>query len=62
MRTEHFIALDVHCVFCEMAVMTGCGRMTERRRINTAIPELTAALEAVPRPKRLTFEEGPLAD
>jgi transposase len=62
MRREHFIALDMHCAFCEMAVMTSGGRVTERRRLNTTIPELAAALDAVPRPKRLTFEEGPLAD
>lgn len=62
MRREHFIGLDAHCAFCEMAVMTSSGRVTQRRRVDTKIPELTAALEAVPRPRRLTFEEGPLAD
>lgn len=62
MRTQYFIALDVHCAFCEMVVMTSGGRVTQRRRVNTTIPELTAALEAVPCPKRLTYEEGPLAD
>ena len=62
MGTQHFIALDVHCAFCEMVVMTGTGRITERRRVNTTIPELVTALETVRRPKKLTFEEGPLAD
>lgn len=62
MVTQHFIALDVHCAFCEMVVMTSTGRITARNRLNTTIPELVTALEAVRQPKRLTFEEGPLAD
>lgn len=62
MVTQYFIAMDVHCAFCEMAVMTATGRITQRKRINTTIPDLVAALEAVRRPKKLTFEEGPMAD
>jgi transposase len=62
MASQHFIAFDVHCAFCEMVVMTKSGKITDRGRINTTIPELVEALEAVRRPKKLTFEEGPLAD
>lgn len=62
MAAKHFIALDVHCAFCEMAVMTGSGKVTQRERLNTTIPDLVEALEGVRRPKILTFEEGPLAD
>lgn len=62
MGTQHFIAFDVHCAFCEMAVMTKSGKIIERKRLNTTIPDLVAALEGVRRPKKLTFEEGPLAD
>jgi len=62
MVTQHFIAMDVHCAFCEMAVMTGSGTIAHRQTINTTIPELVAALEGVRRPKKLTFEEGPFAD
>lgn len=60
--TQYFIALDVHCSFTEMAVMTAGGRLTRRDRFPTTVPALRAALADVPRPRRLTFEEGPLAD
>lgn len=59
---EHFIAFDVHCEFCEMAAITHSGREVRRERCETTIPALVAALEAVRRPRVLTFEEGPLAD
>jgi transposase len=62
MSTQHYIALDTHCEFCEMAVISGSGRVLKRQRCETAIPALAAALEAVRRPRMLTFEEGPLAD
>ncbi len=38
MRTEHYIALDVHCAFTELAVVTKGGRLTQRERCPTAIP------------------------
>lgn len=60
--TEYFIALDVHCAFSEIAVVTGSGKLVHRDRCPTTIPALTEALTAVRRPRRLTFEEGPLAD
>jgi transposase len=61
MHTDHFIAWDVHCGFTEMIVVTPSGRVTRRDRCDTAIPALIEALEQVPRPRLLTFEEGPLA-
>jgi len=60
--TDHYIALDVHSTFSEMAVVTKSGRLTRRERCATTIPELVALIESVPRPRYLTFEEGPLAD
>lgn len=60
--TEYFIALDVHCAFSEMAVMTGSGKLVKRDRFETTIPALREAIQSVRRPRRLTFEEGPLAD
>lgn len=60
--TEYFIALDVHCAFSEMAVMTGSGKVVLRDRFATTIPALSKAISEVRRPRRLTFEEGPLAD
>lgn len=61
MSTEYFIALDVHCAFTEMAVVTGNGKLVRRDRAETTIPALAALLDGVRRPRRLTFEEGPLA-
>ncbi|MFV2068702.1 MAG: transposase [Pirellulales bacterium] len=62
MRTEHYIGLDTHCVETEMAVVTTSGRVSKRWRGGTAIPLLREAIESVPRPRYVTFEEGPLAD
>lgn len=62
MPTQHYIALDTHCEFCEMVAMTHSGRIVKRDRCATSIPSLAAALDQVRRPRTLTFEEGPLAD
>lgn len=61
MRSEQFIALDTHCSFSEMAVVSQAGKVIKRERCETAIPQLVALLESVRRPRVLTFEEGPLA-
>lgn len=61
MSTEHFIALDTHCSFSEMAVVTQNGRLLQRLQCDTTIPDLVTAVERVRRPRYLTFEEGPLA-
>lgn len=60
--TAYYIALDVHCAFSEMAVVTQSGRFVHRRRLPTSIPAIREALASVRSPRRLTFEEGPLAD
>ncbi|MBD3672091.1 MAG: transposase [Planctomycetaceae bacterium] len=60
--TDYFIALDVHCAFSEMAVMTQSGKLIHRQRLPTSIPNLREAIANVRRPRKLTFEEGPLAD
>lgn len=57
MKRCHYIALDVHCPFTEMAVVTQAGRLTQRQRHSTTIPELVRAIEAVPRPRVVVFEE-----
>jgi transposase len=62
MKRVCWIGLDVHTAFTHMAVVTASGRVVERRRLATTIPALRAALAAVPSPKQVTFEEGPLAD
>lgn len=60
--TDYFIALDVHCAFSEMAVVTGTGKLVKRDRFDTSIPAIREALATVRSPRRLTFEEGPMAD
>lgn len=62
MVTEHYIGLDVHCTFTEMAVVTTNGRLSKRWRGPTMIPALREAIEGVRRPRYVAFEEGPLAD
>lgn len=62
MRTEHYIAFDVHCTSTEMAMVTKSGRLSKRWRGATAIPALKECVKSVPRPRYVTFEEGPLAD
>lgn len=62
MKRGHFIGMDTHCQFCELAAVTDAGRLTQRGRCATTIPDLVEWLESIPRPRRLVFEEGPLAD
>ena len=62
MGTEYHIALDVHVSFCEMAVATTSGKIVARNRCKTNIPALVEIIENVKRPRKLAFEEGPLAD
>lgn len=62
MSAQNSIALDTHCAFCEMVVISNSGKVTKRQRCETTIPALVAAVESVRRPRVLTFEEGPLAD
>jgi transposase len=56
-----YIALDVHCAFIEMAVVDGRGRVVRRERVATTIPGIEMLLEGIPRPRWLTFEEGPMS-
>lgn len=62
MKPRHFMAIDAHCQFCELVAMTEKGRVLRRERCPTTIPALAGAIEHVPRPRFLTFEEGQLAD
>jgi transposase len=61
MKRWHFIALDTHCSFCEVAVVNSVGDVVNRDRCQTTIPALLEIVEAVPRPRALVIEEGPLA-
>ena len=62
MKREYFIGLDAHGAFSEMAVAINSGDLLRRGRCNTTISALRALIEPVPRPRHLTFEEGPLAN
>jgi transposase len=62
MRRRHFIGIDVHCQFCEAAVIGADGSAIERTRCATSIPALAEFLAKVPRPRAVVIEEGPLAD
>jgi transposase len=61
MKRRHFIGIDVHCQFCEIAVVDAVGNVVCRERCATSIQALLAVLEKVPRPRSLVIEEGPLA-
>jgi len=61
-RRVHFIAIDVHSSFCEGGWVDADGRERGQFRVPTSIPQLTAAVGRVPKPRRLVIEEGPLAD
>lgn len=62
MKQCYFIGLDTHGQFCEMAAVDHRGKLKERGRCATNIPDLVELLERVPKPRRLMIEEGPLAD
>jgi transposase len=62
MKQRHFIGVDVHCQFCEVAAVNASGKLIHRGRCPTTIPALVEALEKVPRPRCVVIEEGPLAD
>ena len=51
MKRDHFIGMDVHCQFCELAVLNASGKVVERTRCATTISTLVEAIEQVPRPR-----------
>jgi transposase len=61
MKRRHFIGVDTHCQFCEIAVVDASGKILNRHRCATGIPTLVQVIEQVPRPRQLVIEEGPLA-
>jgi transposase len=61
MKRAHFIGMDTHCQFCEVAVVNPCGDPFLKDRCSTCIPALLEVIERVPRPRQLVIEEGPLA-
>lgn len=61
MKRGHCIGVDTHSQFCEVAILNPDGELMRRQRCGTSIPALRAIVEAVPGPRRLVIEEGPLA-
>jgi transposase len=61
MKRFHFIGIDMHSQFCQIAVMNSAGKVVQQERCDTTIPALMAVLDQVPRPCSVVFEEGPMA-
>jgi transposase len=61
MKQWNYIGLDTHCHFTELAAVNGKGQVTARSTGPTTIPKLVEAIDKIPRPRALAFEEGPLA-
>src|SRR5260370_36219310 len=55
MKRRHFIGVDVHCKFLELAVVDAEGRKVLGGRCATTIPALVAELDKVPRPRALVI-------
>jgi transposase len=62
MDRTHYIGLDGHARSCDLAVVSAGGRSVRRWHLPTSIPELVEAIESVAKPRKLTLEEGPMAD
>lgn len=56
-----YIALDTHCSTTDMATVNASGKVIKRDRCLTTIPALLSTIASIPRPRSVTFEEGPLA-
>jgi len=62
MSTRHFIAMDTHGKTTDICCKTKVNAKERRWHVATTIPALREVLESIPRPRQVTFEEGPLAD
>jgi len=62
MSTRHFIAMDTHGKTTDICCKTKANGKERRWHVSTTIPALREVLESIPRPRQVTFEEGPLAD
>lgn len=58
--TVHYIGADVDSRMTNLAVERN-GRIIRELCVPTTIPALRAAVQAIPRPRKMTFEEGPMA-
>ena len=60
MATVSYIGADVDSKTVDLAVERN-RRIVKRMRVKVSIAELREALGSIPRPRELTFEEGPMA-
>ncbi len=62
MPTTHYIGMDAHGNTTDACVKTPAGKLLRRWHGPTTIPALREFIESVPRPRKIAFEESPLAD
>jgi transposase len=62
MKKVQFIAMDTHGKITDICCKTSLQSPAKRWHVATTIPALPEVIESVPRPRKLTFEEGPLAE
>jgi len=55
------VTFDVHAEACQMAVVTEEGEVVYETRVETTAEALCRAVDGVPGPKRVVFEEGPMS-
>ncbi len=58
MERVYIIALDTHCAFTEVGVLTAGGRVRARGRCATTIPALIEEVGRVPRPRAVASLAG----
>ena len=62
MATVHVIGMDTHGKTTNICCKTSTQAKGRWWHVATTIPALREVIESIRRPRRLTFEEGPLAD
>lgn len=62
MSRMHCIAMDTHGKTTDICCKKSVKDAARRWHVPTTIPALREVIESIPRPRKLTFEEGPLAD
>ncbi len=61
MSKVHFIAMDTHSKTTDICVKTRAHSPGKQFRVETNIRAIREVIEGVARPRKLTFEEGPMA-
>jgi hypothetical protein len=62
MSKMNCIAMDTHGKTTDICCKRSVKDAPKRWRVPTTIPALREIIESIPRPRKLTFEEGPLAE